>query len=151
MSVALGHLRPASVHPAALLLTATTVSLCLISPVSESAAPRPKLSAGVNPANGSDRSHLNYFPVLVFVMRRTIGSAWLSQTLQRSTTSLIGVSGGTLSKCRRKSQLSCPAINLSRISRSRPVCPISPNAFTANVSNAVAKITGSSPTFLVVR
>ena len=66
-----------------------------------------------------------------FVMRRTIGSAWLSQTLQRSTTSRIGL----LSKCRRKSQLSCPATNLSRISRNRTVCPLSPNAFTANVSN----------------
>ena len=83
-------------------------------------------------------------------MRRTIGSAWLSQTLQRSTTSLIGVSRGTLYKCRRKSQLSCPAINLSRISHSWAVCPLSPNAFAANVSNAVAKFAGSSPTFLVV-
>ena len=86
-----------------------------------------------------------------FVVRHAIGSAWLSQTLQWSTTSLIGVSGGTLSKYRRKSQLSCPATNLSRISRNRAVCPISPNAFTANVSNAVAKIVGSSLTFLVVR
>ena len=49
VSAALGYLRPAPVYPAALLLTATTVSLYLISPVSESAALRPKLSVRVNP------------------------------------------------------------------------------------------------------
>ena len=54
VSAALGCLQLAPVHPAALLLTATTVSLCLISTVSESAALRPKLFVGVTPATGSD-------------------------------------------------------------------------------------------------
>ena len=54
VSAALGCQQLAPVHPAALLLTAATVSLHLISPVSESAALRPKLSAGVNRATGSD-------------------------------------------------------------------------------------------------
>ena len=50
----------------------------------------------------------------------------------------------------RRSQLLWLAINLTPISRSRAVCPISPKALTANNSRAVAKIAGSSPTVLVV-
>ena len=69
------------------------------------------------------------------------GSAWLSQMRQWSTTSLIGVSGGALL---------WPAINLSRISRSQAVCPISPNAFTASISKVVAKFAGSSPVGLIL-
>ena len=84
------------------------------------------------------------------LIRRTAGSAWLSQTLHRSTTSLIGVSGDTLSKCRRRSQFLWLAINRSRIKRNRAVCPMSPKALTPNVSKAVANMAGSSPTVLVV-
>ena len=89
--------------------------------------------------------------VVNFLILPLAGSAWLSQTRQRSTTSLIGVSGGALSKCRRRSQLLWPAMHLSRISRSQAVCPISPNAFTASISKAVAKFAGSSPDVLMVR
>ena len=46
--------RLAPVPPAALLITAAIVSLRLISPVSESAALLPRLSARVNRATGSD-------------------------------------------------------------------------------------------------
>ena len=89
--------------------------------------------------------------VVGFLILPLAGSAWLSQMRQRSTTFLIGVSGGALSKCRRKSQLLWPAINLSRISRSQAVCPISPNTFTASISKVVAKFAGSSPDVLMVR
>ena len=54
VSAALGCLQLAPAHLVALLLPGATVSLCLISPESEPAALRPKLSAGVNPATGSD-------------------------------------------------------------------------------------------------
>ena len=47
-------------------------------------------------------------------------------------------------------QLLCPAIKRSRISRRYTVCPISPNALTASVSKAVANMEGSSPADLVV-
>ena len=53
VSAAQGCQRLAPVPPAALLITAATVSLHLISPVSESAALLPRLSAGVNRATGS--------------------------------------------------------------------------------------------------
>ena len=77
-------------------------------------------------------------------------SAWLSHTRQQSTISWMGVSGGTLSRCRRKAQLSCPATNRSHIRQSRAVGPMSPKALTANVSSAMAKIDGSSHSFLAV-
>ena len=141
----------------------------LITPASEPNAPRSKLRASnwlwsdLSPVTAvtlvtslslsvSATAYAGYivsrFGLLI---QQTAGSAWLSRTRHRSTTSLIGVSGETLSKCRRRSQLLWPAINLSRISRSRAVCPMSPKALTANISKAVATIAGSSPIVLVVR
>ena len=54
VSAALGCLQLPPAHLVAILLTGATVFLYLISPESEPAALRPKLSAGVNPATGSD-------------------------------------------------------------------------------------------------
>ena len=87
---------------------------------------------------------------LGLLTRRTEVSAWLSHTLHRSTMSRRGVSGGRQSKCRRSSQLSCLAINRSRINLRRSTWPMSPNALTANVSKAIAKLEGSSPGFRTV-
>ena len=77
-------------------------------------------------------------------------SAWLSNTRQQSTISRMGVSGGTLSRCRRKAHLSCPATNRSGMMRSRTVEPMSTKALTASVSSAMAKIDGSSPSIWAV-
>ena len=57
----------------------------------------------------------------------------------------IGVSGDTLSKCRRSAQLSCPVINRSRTNLRRARWLISPKAFRDSVSNSVANIDGSVP------
>ena len=52
-------------------------------------------------------------------------SAWLSHTRQRSTMSRMGVSGGTLSRCRRKAQLSCLAKSTG------PPLPFGPSSQTS--------------------
>ena len=82
-------------------------------------------------------------PGLIILWRPV--SAWLSHTRQWSTIPRMGVSGGKQSRCQRKAQWSCPATNRSCRRRSRAVGPMSPKALTANVSNAMAKIDGSSP------
>ena len=78
-----------------------------------------------------------------FTTLRSSVSAWLSHTLHMSTISRMGVSGGTLSRCRRRAQFGWPAMNRSRISRVLVLGPISPNALTVSVSSATANFDGS--------
>ena len=80
-----------------------------------------------NPHPGSSTVYIDRaLPGCGLLNLRASVSAWLSHTRQLSTISRIGVSGGTLSKCRCKAQLSWPATNRSRIMRSHAVWPMSP-------------------------
>ena len=81
---------------------------------------------------------------------RSSVSTWLSHTLHLSTISQMGVSGGTLSRCRRRSQFGWLAMNRSRIRRVLVFGPISPKVLTASVSSAKANFDGSSPSCLTV-
>ena len=60
------------------------------------------------------------------------------------------VSGGTLSRCRRRVQFGWPAMNRSRISWVLAFRPISPKALTASVSIATANCYGSSLSYWTV-
>ena len=63
-------------------------------------------------------------------------SAWLSHTLHLLTIYRMGISGGTPSRCRRRSQFEWPVMNRSQIRRVQAFGPIPPKALTASVSSA---------------
>ena len=64
--------------------------------------------------------------------------AWLSHTQHLSTMSLMGVSGGTLSRCRCKALFVWPAMNWSQIIRVLAFGPISPKTFQTDVGSPLS-------------
>ena len=103
------------------------------------------------PATARDAAPATAEMVTVVVTITASAMEVASAATTSATISRIGVSGGTLSKCRRNSQLLCPATNRSLMIRSRAVWLMSPNGLIANVSNSVAKMDWSSPDVRVVR
>ena len=88
--------------------------------------------------------------VWAFSMLRSSVSTWLFHALHLSTISRMGVSGGTLLRCRRRSQFWWPARNRSRIRWVLAFGHKSPKTLTASVSSATANFDGSSPSCLTV-